>query len=156
MSRISGLEQLAVEVFDDIIKHLVVAMGIYRVVALRRVDRKFDAAIMHAICVRRVVDVQDVATPALLEDMSPTMRAKILLQPARPTDSDIHIYMSVVAATNQALDSYCTSDDERAKHRRHQITAENVCIPNWRGVPDFGIATSSLELDLLIGNGLYC
>jgi ankyrin repeat protein len=152
MAKISGIEHLPVEVFDDIIKHLVVAIGIYRVVALRRVDRKFDAAIMHAICVRRVVDVQDEATPYLLEDMSPAMRARIFLQPPRPTDSDIRIYMSVVAITNQALDLYYTSDDEEARLRRHKITAESICFLSWRGVINFGIASSSLELELLLGS----
>jgi ankyrin repeat protein len=152
MARTSGIEHLPVEVFDDIIKHLVLAIGIYRAVALRRVNRKFDAAVMHAICVRRVVDVQDHSTPFLLEGMSLRMRGKIFLQPPRPTDSDIQIYMSVVAATNQALDAYYTSDHEQARNRRHQNTAENICIPNWRDQSNFGLSTSSLELVVSISH----
>jgi ankyrin repeat protein len=78
------------------------------------------------------------------------MRAEIFLQPALPTDSDITIYMAAASSTNQALDKYYLSEDERARNLRHQIVAENICIPHWRRAWKFELATSNVQLDRLL------
>jgi ankyrin repeat protein len=147
MSKVLGVHHIPVEVLDDIITHLIYTIGIYRAVALRRVDRHFNAAIIHAICVRRLIDVQHPATPGLLEYMPASMRGEIFLQPAQPTDSDIRIYMAAATSTNRALDMYHISDDERARHQRHRRIAENICVPHWRRAWKFELAISNIQLD---------
>jgi ankyrin repeat protein len=141
------MQSIPREIFDHIITLLFLELGIYRAVALRLVNRAFDAAIIDAICVRRVIDVQHESTPRLLEKMGPALRAKIFLQPSRSSDSDISIYMSVTASTNEALDALIGAEDERAKQQRHQLVAENVCVPHWTYITDLEDATFNMELD---------
>lgn len=153
MSEVSGILRLPEEVFEDIITHLVISIGIYRAVILRRVNRRMNTAIMHTICVRRVIDLQHSATPGLFEYMPASMRAEILLQPGQlpETDLDLRMYMAVVAFTNRALDKYSVSDDEpeHAGHLRHRLIAENICILHWRRAWKFELVTSNVHLDKL-------
>jgi hypothetical protein len=137
------------EVFDEIITQVFLTVGIYRAVALRLVDRIFDAAIIDAICVRRVIDVQHESTPRLLEKMAPALRARIFLQPSRSSDSDIRIYMAVTASTNRSLDALMGVEDDQTKQQRHELVAENVCFPHWTYVTDLEDATFNMAIDYM-------
>ncbi|KAK7979852.1 hypothetical protein PG989_012309 [Apiospora arundinis] len=74
----TGLQAIPNEVFDLIVEPLVVAIGIRKAVRLRTVSRAFDAAILHAICDRQVVDIYDLATPELYKFIGPEIRGRII------------------------------------------------------------------------------
>ncbi|KAF1818251.1 ankyrin [Dissoconium aciculare CBS 342.82] len=143
------IQDLPSEVFDHIIEHVIITLGIYRAVPLRRVSKTFDAAILHAICKRRIIDVQHKATPTLLERLSPEFRARIFLQPSRSIECEIHIYVSVVATTNEALDVYFHHESEKARFQRHQLVAQNICFPHFGLVTDVDDATFKMSLNYI-------
>lgn len=78
------LSQLPPELFGLIIKHLVVIIGPYKAVLLRSVNRAFDAAILNAICVSQVADIDDRAISNIVWRMPPFIRAKIFVTKAAP------------------------------------------------------------------------
>lgn len=120
------LRAFPADVFLLIIERLVVAVGIQRAVLLRTVGRAFDAAILHAICVSQVVDIDDPATPDLACRMAPTLRGKIVAAKSRSAYATRPSYLSVVATVNRALDTLTDEAGEELIKSRHESIAGAV------------------------------
>ena len=119
-----GLEMLPAEILDIIIEHLVVTIGIQKAALLRTVSQGFNAAVLHAICVAQVVDINDSATPGLSLRMHPTLRGKVLATRLRAPGhaSANQMAMSVVARVTLILESMMGKiDPDLAKARCEAI-----------------------------------
>ena len=120
------LQALPNELFDIIIEHLVVKIGIYKAVLLRTVNRAFNAAILEAICVKQVVDIDDPATSCLPRRIDPTLRAKIFEVGSRSANVASSTYLSVVSTVNRTLDTMIAYQDQELVQRRHEAIAGAV------------------------------
>lgn len=119
------------EVLDLIIEQLVIAIGIQKAVLLRIVSRALDAAILHAIVVRQVVDLDDPATPRLANRMCPALRGQIIAAKscsATAMSAGVNGYVSVVSRVNQMLDGLLDGEDQQLRRRRHEAIAQ-AAIP---------------------------
>jgi hypothetical protein len=123
------LQSLSPKLLDLITEHLLLTVGIYKAVLLRAVCRAFDKAILHAICVRQVVDVEDPATPDMLNRMHPSIRGKVLLQKSRTATTFSKGHLQVIADTNKALDRRIDTPDTGELQTRHEAIAAAVIIP---------------------------
>lgn len=109
-----------------IIEHLVVRIGIYKAVGLRSVSKSFNAAIMSAICISQVVDINDPATtPDLTQKMPPPLKGEILLIKSRSLKTTEDKGVAVLAKVNEALD-LLTLPTEEQKEERHRLIAEAI------------------------------
>ncbi|KAK7978495.1 Ankyrin repeat protein [Apiospora saccharicola] len=124
-----SLPTLPNEAFDLIIEQLVISIGIKKAVRLRTVSRAFDSAILQAICVTRVVGMNDLDTPYLAKEMSPALRGKIIEVKSRrfiTTADNEQSCEAVVFRANQALDRLLGEDDQELRRRRHESIAGAV------------------------------
>ena len=120
----AGLDVLPTEILDLVIEYLVVTIGIQKAVLLRTVSQRLNAAILHAICVARVIDLNDPATPDLSLRMHPSLRGKIMAAQLRaPGHSNANqMALSVVARVSSMLESIMGKTDlELAKSRCEAI-----------------------------------
>ncbi|KAK8093588.1 hypothetical protein PG997_000273 [Apiospora hydei] len=155
-----GLKAFPGELLEFVIEQLVIVIGIQKSVLLRTVSRAFDAAIMHAICVRQVVDIDDPATPRLAERMCPALRGCIIAAKSRSasttaatgTPAGIRSHISVVARVNQALDGLLGDDEgEELRIRRHESIAQAVLpLKEVRADEVFGSPDSHDMVDQLL------
>ena len=119
-----SLEILPMEILDLVIEHLVVTIGIQKGVLLRTVSRNFNAALLQAICVTQVIDINDPATPNLSVRMDPSLRGKIIAAKSRaPSHFNANqMPLSVVATVSSMVESTIgKTDQELAKSRRESI-----------------------------------
>ena len=114
------------EIFNTVIEHLVIAVGIQKAVILRTVNQAFDAAILQAICISQVVDIDDPATPRLASDMVPTLRGKIIAVKSHFADPASKSYLYVVAQVNRTLDNLISETREELLKSRHESIAAAV------------------------------
>ena len=116
------LLDLPVEIFNTVIESLVAHVGIFKAVRLRLVNSmspskspcshlsntclgSFDSAIVSAICIGQVVDIQDPAIPGLYSWVPAPLKGRILLAQSgseEATSKDKAI--AVIAHVNQSLD----------------------------------------------------
>lgn len=121
-----GLELLPTEIFDLVIEHLVVIIGIQKAVLLRTVSQGFNAAIIHAICIAQVIDMDDSATPDLSARMEPSLRGSIIATKLRAPGhaNGSQMALSVVAKVSSMLESMTgNTDPAEAKSRCESIAA---------------------------------
>ena len=117
------------EIFNIIIEHLVIAIGIQKAVLLRTVNQAFDAAILQAICVSQVIDIDDPATPNLASQMVPTLRGKIIAVKSHFVDVASKSYISVVAKVSRTLDTLIgETNEELVKSRRESIAGAVILV----------------------------
>ncbi|KAI1383892.1 ankyrin repeat-containing domain protein [Hypoxylon trugodes] len=127
MGRSVKLEAFPAPVFMSIIEHLVVSIGIYKAVLLRRVNRSFNATILHAICVSQVVDMYDPATPHVKYDIPPSLRGAILLIRSRSPNATKQELPSVILSVNREIDRLTQPTEER-RDEQHRIISEAVAV----------------------------
>ncbi|KAI1775685.1 ankyrin [Hypoxylon cercidicola] len=121
------------EIFTSIINQLVISVGIYKAVRLRSVNRAFNSAILYAICVVQVVDINDPATPDLARRMLPQLKAQIVLKKSVSDESEKDYTLFFIAKLNQVLDHLTRANGERQieQHRRIAEAAAHK-YPNTR------------------------
>ena len=124
----ANLQALPAEILDVVIEHLIITIGIQKAVLLRTVSRAFDSAILYAICVSQVVDIDDPATPGIGLRMHPTLRGKIIGPKSHSVDRSSKNYLCVVAKVNSVLDSMIGVTSQEAVQFRHESIAGAVNI----------------------------
>lgn len=120
------LLDLPSELLGAIIEHLVILVGIQNSVTTRTVCRAFDLAILHAICVSQVVDIEDPATPGLASRIEAKLRGKIFLHKSRLSCGDARAYLRVVSDVNRRLDDLVNDVDSARRKARHEAVARAV------------------------------
>ncbi|KAI1661543.1 ankyrin repeat-containing domain protein [Daldinia decipiens] len=113
------------EIFDLVIEHLIISIGIFRAFILRSVNKNFNSVILFAICNKQILDVDDPATPQLIYRMPITPKARILLVQSRSEKADRDDALFVIATVNQALDDLTQLTNEQ-QAKQHQMIAEAV------------------------------
>jgi ankyrin repeat protein len=136
----AALTTVPAELFDAVIEHLVLTIGIQRAILLRTVSKTFDAAIIEAICVRQVVAIDDPATSNLIYRLPARIRGKIIITRSRLPSAETESYLMAVRAVNRALDAAVDDLDSHLASVRHEAVASAVNIT--------GESTDS-KLDLL-------
>ena len=116
------------EIFDLIIEQLVITIGIYKTVALRAVNKRFDSSIVGAICISQVVDIDDAATSRLARNMSTALRCKVIANKTSCLQEASKPYVLVVAKVNSALDAMLGDTDPEAIKLRHITVAAAVKV----------------------------
>lgn len=156
---------LPTEILDLIIEHLVVAIGIQKAVLLRTVSQAFDSAVLHAICVAQVVDIDDPSTPGLGLRMDSALKGRIIAIKSRSADHTHanHMYLSVVAKVNSVLDSMiCTTSPELVNSRHISIAGAvnikasdlvDVHIETLNLLSGAAIVGNTSVLEMLLGRG---
>ncbi|KAK8039967.1 ankyrin repeat domain containing protein [Apiospora rasikravindrae] len=157
----SGLQAFPGELLEFVLEQLVVIIGIQKAVRLRTVSRAFDAAILHAICVRQVVDIDDPATPCLASRVEPGLRGRIIAAKSRSasataatgTADGIKSHISVVATVNQLLDGLLGEDEdpELRRRRRESIAQAVLPVKEVRADDVYGSPDSHDMVDQLLG-----
>ena len=122
------LQVLPSEIFDLIIDHLVVAIGIQKAVLLRTTNRAFDVSIIRAICITQVIDIDDPATANLASRIDPTLRGMILAVKSLFTIGARKGYLSTVANVNRTLDSMINEPEQKLVKLRHEAVAGAVLL----------------------------
>lgn len=109
-----SLQTLPCEIFDLIIEQVPPIIGILKAIRLRATSRAFDSAIMQAICVRQVIDVEDPALDDILFHMDSRLRGKILAtQSLSPTDSaSSKNYIPIIADLSHTLEKLTNETDQ--------------------------------------------
>lgn len=131
------------ELLCQIVEQLVISIGICKAVRLRSVNRKwtppcrllfsrsphlgyFNEAILQAICVSQVVDIDDPAiSPSLRNSIPASLRGRIYLTKSRTSVSDHAQHLSVIADVNLALDNL-THPYGKYRDQQHQLIAQAV------------------------------
>ncbi|KAI8958482.1 ankyrin repeat-containing domain protein [Daldinia sp. FL1419] len=121
----SNIQSLPNEIFDLVIEHLIISIGIYRSFILRPVSRRFNAAILFAICHRQVLDVKHPATPRLINNMPLAPKGRILLTKSLTEEINRDDAIFVIARVNQALDDL-TQPSKEQQTEQHQMVAEAI------------------------------
>lgn len=129
-----NLQDLPSELFDLIIEHLVITIGIQKAVLLCVVNEAFQTPIEQAICVTQVVDIHDPATPDLPRSISPRLRGKIIEVQSRSATASSRGYVRAVAYVNAFLDSCEEACNPQLLQRRREAVAEAVLV-NVDGQP---------------------
>ncbi|KAI1773876.1 ankyrin repeat-containing domain protein [Hypoxylon cercidicola] len=117
------LEKFPNEIFQLIINHFVTAVGIYKAVCFRSVNKAFDAAIFHAICIVQVLDIDDPGTPKLSQRMPATLKGQILLIKSFSDQVNRDATLLAIARLNRILDGLAQATGEQ-QIRQHRIIAE--------------------------------
>lgn len=123
----AGLDALPTEILDLVIEYLVVTIGIQKAVLLRTVNQRLNAAVLHAICVAQVIDLNDPATPDLSLRVHPSLRGKTIAAQLRATghSNANQMALSVVARVSSMLEAMMgKTDPELAKSRCEAIAGE--------------------------------
>ncbi|SMR51206.1 unnamed protein product [Zymoseptoria tritici ST99CH_1A5] len=124
------------EIFDIIVEHLVIAIGIQKAVLLRTVSRAFDAAIMHAICTRQVIDAE-AGDSLMLYRMDRNFRVGILLQKSRLATATSQSYLQAIARVNRAMDRLVDDMDPEQAQIRHEAVAKSILFADtYRPITD--------------------
>lgn len=119
-------QALPVEILELIIENLVLTIGIQKAVLLRVVSRDFDSAILHAICVSQVLDIEDPGTPCLKHSMDRRLLAKILLVKSLAAGPAKEAYLSVIEKVNQTLHALIGGGNSDLSRYRQEAVAEAV------------------------------
>ena len=143
------LQALPADLFILTTEHLVAAIGIRKALRLRTVNKAFDTAILHAICISQVVDVDDPATPGLVSHIHPRLKGMIIAVKSRSSWRMNKRYVHVVAMVNQSLDNLIGETDARQKQSRHEEVAAAI-IPVY-STNDVPLTAAIREQNLLSG-----
>lgn len=127
------------DIFTLIINYVVLAVGIRKAVLLRTISQSFNTAILEAILISKIVDINDPATTDLIYFMGTTLRGKILLAKSRSTEANSKTRLSVLKTVNSTLDTLIGETHEVQVSYRHQSIAEAVglmySVPYWGDEP---------------------
>lgn len=149
---IMNILEFPLEILDGIVAHLVAAIGIRRAVLLRPVCRSFDLALLNAICVAQVVDVNHPDTPGLEDVMCPVLRSKIWARKAMsPSDSHKPHISAISRIVFELQDLAVGLDVDRTECWFEKVAAG---VSKWyhkRQFPDFWKGQSR-PLHLLCGS----
>ena len=164
-----NLQAFPKELFNLIVEHLVITIGIYKAVRLRCVNSKshglrchsklyahsnrhsesFNSAILYAICNKQVLDIDDPATTWLSLEMSMPLKGKILLSKARSNQATKNEIVSVISKVNNTLDGLTKSTGD-LRIKQHQMIAEAVAhgYGGHSGQLRDGIGESNTKLEM--------
>ena len=141
-----NLQAFPADIFQLIIEHLVIVIGIEKSVHLRAVNQTFNATILHAICASQVVHIRDSAFPDLRRRMARSLCGKISAVQSRSATPASESYLAVIAKVNQSLDSLIGETNEELVKSRHETIAAAVNI-----VDDFPLNDQVEAQNLLSG-----
>ncbi|KAF7185299.1 Ankyrin repeat domain-containing protein 50 [Pseudocercospora fuligena] len=122
----AGMQALPKELFDLTIEHLVVTIGIRKAVLLRTVNRGFNASILHAICISKVISIHDPATPYLAREIGSTMRGRIVAAESTNCSQGEASYLSVVASVINSLTGSADRTNEELLRSQRETVAGAV------------------------------
>nr|POE51817.1 ankyrin repeat domain-containing protein 50 [Quercus suber] len=114
------------EILDLTIEHLVKTIGFYKALGLCTVCQAFNTSIMHAICVRQVIDFTHIDYQFYMFRMPPTFRGKVIEVQSRFADRACKNHLTVVAHVNQGLDVLLHEVDKAMIKSRHETVAAAV------------------------------
>jgi ankyrin repeat protein len=126
----ASLQNIPMEIINLIVEQLVINIGIQKGLLLRSVSQKFNLAILEAVCVSQVVDIDDPATPDLAGQMHPALRGKILAAKsytsnhADKTCTALHVLTNV----NSTLDRMIGETTPELVKVRHEAVAATINI----------------------------
>ena len=125
-------QALPIEVLDLVMENVVLTIGIQKAVLLRVASRAFNSAILNAVCISQVVDMEDPATADLKHRMDRRLLAKILLVKSLATSQPKEAYLAVIAKVNQTLDALAgTSNGDQSRHRQEAIAGAVSLVDDW-------------------------
>lgn len=147
-----GLQSLSEDILNIVVEHLVIDIGIQRAVLLRNVNKAMNAAILQAICVSQVIDIEDPATPNVSGRIAKSLRKKIIAVKSRFADVEGTGYVSVVAKVNQTLDSIFGASDKTLVRSRHQSVAGAIILSDEESIDTQVEAQNLLSGAVIVGN----
>lgn len=122
----ADLSKYPKEIFNIIVDCLVVKIGIYKAMNIRTTSRSFNDAILDAICIRQVVDINDRATPGLCRVMPSALIGKIFLVNSLSPKAADDDFLTVIANVNSGLEALTGETDPSVLRSWHQAVAETV------------------------------
>ncbi|CAK3917496.1 F-box domain and ankyrin repeat [Lecanosticta acicola] len=138
-----ALHTFPTEIFDLVIEHLVVTIGIRKAALLRTVNRAFNTSILDAICLSQVIDIHHPGTPRIASWMPPTLRGKIIAAKSRSTEAGGPKYLSVVKAVQQTLEKVAVSLDQQLDESWLVLISGEINIRS-KGAIDAGVQAQNL------------
>lgn len=149
-----GLETLPCEVFDLVIEKLLPIIGILKAVRLRTTSRAFDLAIMQAICVTQVIDIEDPALNNLFFHMDPRLRGKTLAIRSLSVTAAANskCYISIIARLSHKLADLANEIDQAVVHRWRVSIAGVVDVHSQKHLADQDEAQNLLCAAAIIGD----
>ncbi|KAG6008016.1 hypothetical protein E4U43_000230 [Claviceps pusilla] len=123
------ISRFHVDIWNMIIEELIIIIGIRNAALLRTTSKAFDAAIMRAICVSPVIDIQtDVrfADDYFLGHMGQSFLDKIFLGTSRSNKNVKNDVLVAIDNVNRKLDMLTGEMDEMKREKQHLAVAATI------------------------------